>query len=110
MERTALQTVKMVADIAKRMHDEQDRNELVRLFRSAEPLIEDLDVEARTYPGGVYIEEKLMKLRWNLGAMARLNDGNGHAATQHYVWSLGALSTLRGQLGFGRQAPARESE
>lgn len=110
MERTALQTVKMVADIANRMRDEQDRNELVRLFRSAEPLLEDLDVEARTYPGGVYIEEKLMKLRWNLGAMARLNDGNGHGATQHFVWSLGALNTLRGPLGFARPETARDAE
>jgi hypothetical protein len=103
-DRSAIETVDVLRDVATRLHNARDNPTRLGLFHQAEPLMEELDVEARTHPACTCILEKLSSLRWHLGALAGLDADHGHPPMQHYVWALGDLDCLVGPFGF---APAR---
>lgn len=109
MERTSIQTVKLVEDLLKRMYQEPSLEPRVAIFHEVEPLLEQLDVEARTWPNCSYCLEKLLELRCHLAAVAGLNDKGGHPAKQHYIWSLSAINALAGPHCFGRETAAGSS-
>ena len=51
---------------------------------------EDNDISERNY-----LKEKLVSLRWHVGAMFGFDIDNGHDAQQHRVWALGEIQKLK---------------
>jgi len=50
-----------------------------------------------------YAFEKLGKYKWHIGAALGFDITNGHDKSQHLVWALGDLSTLRKVLTEGNK-------
>ena len=42
-----------------------------------------------------YAFEKVLKYKWHIGAALGFDIDNGHDKSQHFVWALGDLHTLR---------------
>ncbi len=53
-------------------------------------------IEERNRDG--YALEKLLKYKWHIGAALGFDITNGHDKSQHLIWMLGDLSTLRNVL------------
>jgi hypothetical protein len=65
---------------------------VMSLIRDLKEYIEDEDHDF--FGDRSYAKEKLVSLRWHLGAMFGLDIDNGHSADAHYIWAIGDLRNL----------------
>jgi len=90
-------TLNRIEEFGSQMRELPDI-ERAMAYATIRTLIRDLEEENETLKkkGHGYVAEKLRELTWHAQSLAHLDNGNNHSDEKHWVWFLGALSTVKG--------------
>jgi hypothetical protein len=77
----------------------------VLAYGSAKAIVDELqELNKDKYYANDYVAEQLATFLWSFKALLLLNDGNGHADSEHFNMSREAIKALRSAQGFNIQS------